>query len=151
MRMLANIIKYFVLLLLLGSSISLKAQTKDSTFTISGKIIDYKNNVLDFATISLFNKDQLIKKVHTSRIGEYIFDSIPKGYYDLKVTYVGYITKEILGVFVNSNLTFDLKMIKKPKNDSQKIIRTICMPLLNRYQPNQTIISKERIRHMGLN
>lgn len=92
------------LLLCLLSGGSLWAQ--DSLRTISGKILDEKNEALLGASVSLLQPDGKLKTGAVSgKDGSFLLKHVARGSYTLRVTFVGYKTHSQSLQAAGSNLT----------------------------------------------
>ncbi len=77
--------------------------------TIRGKVFD-KENVLEFAGVSLFNIDDSItvkRNVITDSAGNFIINIVPFGEYFIKIQLIGYKTAQINIVLNSQNTNFD--------------------------------------------
>lgn len=62
-----------------------------SQYNITGHIANTKNHPVAFANVILTDSTQaIIKGAISSGVGEFHLDDIPKGYYTLKINYLGY-------------------------------------------------------------
>ncbi|MDP9081988.1 MAG: TonB-dependent receptor [Bacteroidota bacterium] len=90
-----NVIKTIFFSLCIFSFISLKAQQTPAGGTISGRLVDAVNNQpLELATVSLVRKsdNHPIKSMQTDLQGNFSLTGIDDGQYQLRATYVSYLS-----------------------------------------------------------
>lgn len=81
--------KFFLVILCFFFSVSISAQN----FTISGSVIDAKQNPISFANIVLYDTEGgFVKGTSTDDNGAFEIENIASGDYTLKVTFIGYKT-----------------------------------------------------------
>lgn len=81
--------KFFLVILCFFFSVSISAQN----FTVSGSVIDAKQNPISFANIVLYNTEGgFVKGTSTDDNGAFEIENIASGDYTLKVTFIGYKT-----------------------------------------------------------
>src|SRR5690606_21151358 len=93
---------------------SLSAYGQVGTGTVKGKIIDAQTGEpISFAGVLLIQNETRKGAVQSDAEGVYKFNSVIPGTYDIKVQYVGFPDKLVVGVVVNANriTTFDIEMI----------------------------------------
>lgn len=62
-------------------------------FTISGKVLDERNNALSFANVAVYNADKSLKNgVITLNDGSFTIENLPPGTYTISISFMGYIT-----------------------------------------------------------
>ena len=118
--------KYHIILLLAaGILIFCNCKAFSQTGSIKGKVIDSESKEpMAFAGILLEINNQHIVEVQSDEDGNYLFQNIPEGSYDLKAQYMGYhyfskkikIYKDsiiVLDIPIES-LHIELKTVKKP-------------------------------------
>lgn len=145
---------------LLGGSIQMQAQTaaiNDSsiqidTCSIHGKVVDEKGLPLDYASLYIMQAGLIKGAVKTDRYGCYKIDSLQKGKYDLKITYIGYKESVICGIPLSREKSIELnvsmEMITlKDKGNRQAIVKLIlaCPRIMNPSSPNEKKVTREQI------
>jgi hypothetical protein len=96
-------LRKLLLTLIVANGILLPALAQVGQGTIKGKITDDGGEPVPFANVTLYNGSDQILGTTTDFDGEYVLKPIPPGAYDLQVSYVGYQTKRITDVIVNSD------------------------------------------------
>jgi hypothetical protein len=90
-----------------------KEPVKQGSGALKGRVIDSETNeALPFANIVLEQGGETIGGISSDLDGQYIIKPLPTGYYNVKVTYIGYKPTEIKGVSLLPNaITFlDIKL-----------------------------------------
>ncbi|PHI21019.1 TonB-dependent receptor [Lewinellaceae bacterium SD302] len=92
-----------LLLTFMLTTVALFAQT-----ALKGKVIDGDTEGkegLPFASVALKSGDNILQGVNTDLDGNYFFNSIDPGTYDIEVSYTGYTTQRLTGVLVKAGQT----------------------------------------------
>ena len=102
--------KYCVVLLIMALNSGLGAEALAVKFDLSGRIIDSDYNIpLEFATISAYDRENvLVTGASTDSTGKFLF-RLPKGQYNLRFEFIGYTT---IDTTVELNSNHDLGDIK---------------------------------------
>lgn len=83
--------RYYNLIIILMIPISTFSQI--SLYTISGKVLDEKNNTLPFANVAVYNSDKSLQNgVITLDDGSFTIENLTAGTYTLSISFVGYTT-----------------------------------------------------------
>jgi|GEM_PF-1562778 len=79
---------------------------------IQGKVFDEEmNEGLPFANVILLQEGVLIDQVNTDLDGNYIFEQIKPGKYDVEAVWVGYTNSKVIGILVEDNtIPLDISM-----------------------------------------
>lgn len=112
---------------------------------ISGKLIDQKQNLIAFATLSLFNKvdSNLIKGTISNDLGDFVFDHVGIGRYFITIEAIGFEKRNIELIIIDSNkLSFNLNSIVLQTSVQQlnTVSITKTKPLVER-KADQTILT----------
>lgn len=101
--------QFFVLILMIIFVQIIHAQT------ISGRILDEKTNEgLPFANVILLQDGKQINGTTTDLDGNYIFENVKTGTYDVEAVYVGYPNRKIEDVSIGiSKIEMDIKMVEE--------------------------------------
>lgn len=120
--------------------------------TIYGRVIDEKEQGLDFATVQAFSNNILKGTTKADINGNYKITPIPAGEYTLRVTFVGLQTKEITGIALGTDgrREVNIKMVKGHSPNNQGAIRTITKPIIDYDQPSKINIKGKEIKHIPL-
>lgn len=74
------------------------------TGSLTGHIYDSNNgDPVPFANLALYSGQELIGGTTTDFDGNYLIKPIRAGYYNIKVSYIGYSTQEKQGIYINAN------------------------------------------------
>ena len=73
--------------------------------TVKGKILDEDKTPLEFANVSLMQKDMLILGTITDKKGEFSLTPVPSGTYDFVVTFVGLKSLKLKELEIKSGTT----------------------------------------------
>lgn len=98
--------KQILILIMLSFTAFANAQTEN----LSGTVTDENGELVMFATVKLKKSGSLIKVTQTDFDGNYQFDSLSVGMYDLQVSHVGCATKSVSNVLIFSNETVVLNV-----------------------------------------
>ena len=98
--------KNLLLLILLSFATFAYAQTG----TLKGKVIDENGEIIMFATVAVKKDGSLVTGTQTDFDGDYRFDSLVIGTYDVSVSYVGYQTKTIADVVIFADKDLNLNV-----------------------------------------
>ncbi len=137
----------------LGLGLVLLVQAQTGQGTVKGKVLDSQTGEpVPFANVSLKNGSDLILGTTTDFDGKYTLKPVPPGSYNLEVSFVGYQTKQISGIIVNSDrITFqDFKLGKGINLDVVDVI-AYKKPLFEKDQTtvDQTI-TREELQNMAV-
>lgn len=103
--------KVLFCLLLVFNSILLSAQ--DHTGTLSGKVQDRENlEHLPFVIVILIQDEIELRGTTTNFDGEFLFEQVPAGTYNLKFKSIGYMDLRFEGISIKSEYTVSLPNIK---------------------------------------
>ncbi|MCZ4223644.1 outer membrane beta-barrel family protein [Pedobacter rhodius] len=133
--------KLFILiacLLVCGASFAQK------TSKLSGKVVDAKGQALPFAVVSVLNSPDttVVKSGSTNVDGEFIFDQLKDGNYQLRISMLGYKTMKT-AVFA---LTADLKMANLTIEGDAKQLKEVSIQGRKPYiehQMDKTVLNVE--------
>ncbi|HEY0899441.1 MAG TPA: outer membrane beta-barrel protein, partial [Sphingobacteriaceae bacterium] len=90
----------FILLLVLLASLGY-TQTKSGT--IRGTVTDAATGAaIDFAVVTLYSSDKVIKNSMSENGGKFNFANLPYGNYDLKISFIGYLTDTIRNINITA-------------------------------------------------
>lgn len=101
---------------------------------IKGKIVDAQTGEpLAFANVVLESDGKVVAGASTDYDGNYIFQNVAAGYYDLKVIYIGYQTSFTKGLFVNNDQIrfYDVSMENSQEQLSDVVISAYSVPLID--------------------
>ncbi|MBS1637399.1 MAG: von Willebrand factor type A domain-containing protein [Bacteroidetes bacterium] len=94
-----------LLLAALPGAAFIKPPHPQALCSLSGRLTDSVTaEPIPFANVFLFQNQTQIANATTDMDGEYCFKNIPDGTYNIKVTYVGYVPKEIKKVTVKAGV-----------------------------------------------
>ncbi len=108
------------------------AQTRIASGKIAGKVVDEQNKPIDFATIILIKAidSTIVKTSMTDLTGNYYFESVASGTYQIKATMVGYKSikskpfeisdKSLLATVETLHISMDSKNLKEVSIVAQK-------------------------------
>lgn len=100
---------------------------------IKGKVFDEKTREgLPFANVILLQKGIQIDMVTTNLEGNYVFERIESGEYDVEAVYVGYPNARITGILVDENLIpLNISMTESGKiRWEDVIVRSVNIPII---------------------
>jgi hypothetical protein len=93
-----SIVKYFILL---GFFSNLNAQEQGD---ITGNVIDENKLPFEFATIAIYQTENLVTGVITDEQGKFLLSNIPYGTYRIVVSYLGYRKVTLDNLILNSEI-----------------------------------------------
>lgn len=125
---------FLIVFILAFSFIDINAQELGS---VSGMVKDETNSTpIDFAAVSIYKEgnDVATKNYMTDIEGNFAFTDLPYGIYKLKISFIGYKTKELEGIVINKdqnnvNLT-DIKLSPAEGNTLQEVVVTERKPVI---------------------
>jgi hypothetical protein len=135
-------------------------EVKDSTHNaqmqygqLTGRVTDEKGNPLDFATVRVLQNGIVKGGAKTDQDGYYKIKKLNHGYYSITVHYLGFVSKEIDKVLVNTiqnkHYNFKLKRNKDVHRTTGIIIISPNPKLIDPSNPARKGFNKSDIRHMG--
>lgn len=132
--------------LVLINSLCLTAQTPTSPGRIVGKILDDKQNPIEFTTVSLLNEkdSSLVKGVLASQDGEFVFNQVIPGSYIVTVSKLGYKSGSSNLININSTHSIDTLsfIMQKLNNQLEEVEVVVNKPLIERLS-DKTIVNVE--------
>jgi hypothetical protein len=147
----------FALSFLLHSTEPLFAQdsTTDSTLTthsvssiVKGKVIDDKNQPLDFATVQLLKNDVVVGRSCSDLNGRFIIALPEQGIYVLRVTYAGFTESKTEITIIEGEHQVNVKLI--PRTVSGYAVGGIMGRSLLSKNPGVQRVNREQIKNFGL-
>lgn len=101
---------------------------------VKGKIVDAQTGEpLAFANVVLESNGRIVAGASTDYDGNYIFQNVDAGYYDLKVTYVGFQTSFTKGLIVNNDQIrfYDVSLESSQEQLAEIIVTDFAIPLID--------------------
>ncbi len=129
-------------------------KTSTVTCSLQGKITDAKTmEEIPFANIILYRKDSVQVAVTTSDMnGNYYFNKIAAGTYNLAATYVGYTKQTIKGVVITDHKTtvtnIKLSVGAGVKLD-ELVITNYASPVVDGDMKSNTTVTREEFQYMA--
>ncbi len=98
--------KIFLFLALIPLSLFSQPDMKPNTGIIVGKVLDSRQNPLEYVTVYLYKDSTLIDGTMTDAEGKFFFKNIPYGTYSLETKFIGFRKKRINNIQVSENQRF---------------------------------------------
>ncbi len=120
----------FYLFFLLLSSIYGNAQVANQSGSLAGKLRnEASGEVIDYAVVNLINKKNvaIVKTFMTENDGQFQFDDVPYGSYQLKIGYVGFKTMVINDIVIdkdNSSQNLGILKLTQEVNSLEEVVVT---------------------------
>ncbi len=120
----------FSLLFFIFSSLYLHAQVANQSGTLSGKLRSEANDeVIDYAIVNLINNKNVadVKTFMTENDGQFLFEDVQFGTYQVKIGFVGFKTMIIKDVVIdkdNINQNFGILKLKQEVNSLEEVVVT---------------------------
>ncbi|PJB56393.1 MAG: hypothetical protein CO098_14135 [Bacteroidetes bacterium CG_4_9_14_3_um_filter_41_19] len=131
---------------------SSSTQVTDDGSAIKGKITDSASgDPIPFANIVAQQEDQTIGSATSDFDGNYIIKPIPSGYYNIKVTYVGYKTKVVntVNMPLNRIRFLDIDLESNMETLDEVEITTYAIPLIDKDNTSSgATVTAEEIQRM---
>ncbi len=129
--------KIFIMQLLLQMTLHCQAQQ------ITGTITDARREPIINASVQTFKNGVLKGGAVTDFDGKYVIKPLDTGFYDVKVSFIGYSSKTITGVMVSKDETTGLDIVLTPLSKQLKDVEVYSKPLIDKYKTNAILISRE--------
>jgi len=128
------------ILLILSSLISFVSISQ--TYTLSAYVFDENNETIPFANIYLTGKNEFKTGATTDFNGMFVISNIPKGIYNYKVSYLGYVSKIINNFKINNNIIDSIFL--NPSNERlEEIVVTGYRTEYTEFEESLTVESAE--------
>jgi hypothetical protein len=152
-RRLIGVLAVAAVILLLGASPQVQAQTQAFTATISGTISDPGGAVLSGAKLTLTAPERGITRTYTTdATGNYVFSLLPPAVYTLQVTAAGFKTYKQDGISLAAGQSARLAVALAVGAVSEKIEVSAEAPLLNADNANiSSDVSARQVVELPLN
>jgi hypothetical protein len=126
----------------------------NATGTIAGTVTDKSSAVIPNASVKVFSKDTgFARETKTNQAGQYRFELLPAGNYDVTITFTGFATANFqnVGVAVSQTNTLDANLA--PSTQSQTVtVESTGAPLIDAEKTDVSLaIATQQIESLPLN
>ncbi len=137
--------------LMLLSSINLFGQATASA-SLQGTITDKTGAVISKADVTITNKETgAVRSTKTNDTGEYRFDPLPAGMYNIKTTFSGFTTSEAANVEVLIGRTSTQNFTLSPGSTTETIEVTAVTPFVDQQKTDvSTSITPDQVQELPL-
>ncbi len=137
--------------LLLFFALTLSGVVAYGQTSLQGKVTDDTGEPIIFGSVALYKNEVLITGTETDFDGNYAFNELDPGTYDIEVTYVGYNPKRINGVKVFAGKTniVNVEMESDAVNLDAVIVKDYKVPLVEKDNTTQgKTITSDQIKNL---
>jgi len=119
--------------------------------TLKGKVIDAETNEpIPFANVVVFKNNKIVAGASSDFDGYFTIKPLPSGYFDIKVSYIGYNNQQKNSIRFTSNKTtfLDFNLTASSESIDEVMVVAYSIPIVSENTYNNSTFSSEEIYKM---